>query len=297
MIPLQPFMNQFGVGYHTSKQGHCVYQNPSWPAISQNQSFLETWSQMSQPVIVIHVGSTSPFTASHTGIISPTSSSQDGDRLTTSASHVEYLQPTTTCHGGSTSPVTMIHIGITSPTSASHVGDMLLASAIHARRMSPATASHVGGIHMIEKPICIGRKPKFFYRLCKGDHLTHMCPATTMVQEAWSLHGDPSGFESSLVLQHSNPSLVDTMVMSMKYSANTTLILGGDLSLDHVVSHHVQPAVVSMQSSTDTTPIFWGDASLDHVVSHHIQPMVEKVVMSMQSLVDPTLLLESDKSK
>jgi hypothetical protein len=37
--------------------------------------------------------------------------------------------------------------------------------------------------------------------------------------------------------------------------------------------------------------------SLDHVVSHPIQPMVEEVVMSMQSSVDPTLLLESDKSK
>jgi hypothetical protein len=109
--------------------------------------------------------------------------------------------------------------------------------------------------------------------------------------------GGPSGSESSLVSQHSNPSLVDTMVMSMQYSADTTLLFWGDASLDLVVSHHVQPTVVSMQSSTDTTPIFGGDASLDLVVSHPIQPMVEEVVMSMQSSVDPTLLLESDKSK
>jgi hypothetical protein len=52
-----------------------------------------------------------------------------------------------------------------------------------------------------------------------------------------------------------------------------------------------------MQSSADTTPILGGDASLDLVVSHPIQPMVEEVVVSMQSSVDPTLLLESDKSK
>jgi hypothetical protein len=37
--------------------------------------------------------------------------------------------------------------------------------------------------------------------------------------------------------------------------------------------------------------------SLDHVVSHPLQPTVEEVVVSMQSSVDPTLLLESDQSK
>jgi hypothetical protein len=80
------------------------------------------------------------------------------------------------------------------------------------------------------------------------------------------LSDSPSGFESSLVSQHSNPSLVDSVVVPMQYSTDTTLILGGD-------------------------------ASLDHVVLHPVQPTVEEVVMLMQSLVDPTLLLESDKSK
>jgi hypothetical protein len=71
----------------------------------------------------------------------------------------------------------------------------------------------------------------------------------------------------------------------------------GDVSLDLVVSHLVQPTVVSMQSLTENTPIFWGDAPLDLVVSHPIQPMVEELVVSMQYSIDPTLLLESDKSK
>jgi hypothetical protein len=72
------------------------------------------------------------------------------------------------------------------------------------------------------------------------------------------------GFDSFLVSQHSNPSLVDTTVMPMKYSADTTLVLGSYVSLDHVVSH---------------------------------QPMIEEVVMSMKSSIDSTLLSESDKSK
>jgi hypothetical protein len=52
-----------------------------------------------------------------------------------------------------------------------------------------------------------------------------------------------------------------------------------------------------MQSSVDTTPILRSDVYLDHVVLHPIQPMVEEVFILMQSSVNPTLLLESDKSK
>jgi hypothetical protein len=74
-------------------------------------------------------------------------------------------------------------------------------------------------------------------------------------------------------------------------------MFGGDASLDLVVSHIVQPMFMSMQSSTDNTPIFWGDAPLDPVISHPIQPMVEEVVISMQYLIDTTILSESDKSK
>jgi hypothetical protein len=83
----------------------------------------------------------------------------------------------------------------------------------------------------------------------------------------------------------------------MKYSNDTPLPIGVDASLDLVVSHHVQPTVVSMQYLTTTTPTFGVDASLDLVVSHPIQPMIEEVVVLMKSLVDSTLLLESEKSK
>jgi hypothetical protein len=85
--------------------------------------------------------------------------------------------------------------------------------------------------------------------------------------------------------------------MLIKSSTDTSPMFGSDASLDLVVSHLAQPTIVLMQSSTDNTPIFWGDAPLDLVVSHPIQPMVEEVVISMQSLINPTLLLESEKSK
>jgi hypothetical protein len=131
-----------------------------------------------------------------------------------------------------------------------------------------------------------------------------------------------------MVSQHFVPSLVDTTVMLMQSSADTPFPLGVDVSFDLVVSHIVQPLVMSMQSSTDASPmfgvdapldlvvshlvqptvmsmqsstnnthVFWGDAPPNLVVLHPIQPMVEEVVVSMQYSIDPTLLLQSDKSK
>jgi hypothetical protein len=59
----------------------------------------------------------------------------------------------------------------------------------------------------------------------------------------------------------------------------------------------VDGVVMSMQYLADTTLVLGVDASLEHVVSHPIQPIVEEVVVPMQYSVDPTLLLESDKYK
>jgi hypothetical protein len=58
----------------------------------------------------------------------------------------------------------------------------------------------------------------------------------------------------------------------------------------------VDELVVMMQSSADPTPHLGGDVTVDHVVLQLIHLVVEKVVMPMQSSVDPTLLLESVKS-
>jgi hypothetical protein len=172
MMPLQPYINQFGVGYFLVGLVHGLYHNPSWPAISQNLSFLEPWSQMSKPTAA------SPVTTSHTGIISPTSSSHIGDWSKILASHVEDQKLATASHArgttlvtashtAHTSPTSASHVGDSSPTSASHVGYLLLASASYAGSMSPATRSHARGIHTIEKPKHIRHKPKFLCRLCK----------------------------------------------------------------------------------------------------------------------------------
>jgi hypothetical protein len=44
MMPIQPFMNQFGGRYYPTGQGHGIYQNPGWPTIPQHQYFLGAWA-------------------------------------------------------------------------------------------------------------------------------------------------------------------------------------------------------------------------------------------------------------
>jgi hypothetical protein len=55
----------------------------------------------------------------------------------------------------------------------------------------------------------------------------------------------------------------------------------------------------SCRCNIQPTPLLFlgGDSYLNHVVFHNIQPTIEEVVMLMQYSVDPTLLLESGKSK
>jgi hypothetical protein len=110
--------------------------------------------------------------------------------------------------------------------------------------MSPAIVNGVGGIRTVEKPRRVRHKPKFLCKICEGEHLTCLCPATIGITEEWSSPRGPSGSESSLVSQHSISPLIDMVVMSM-------------------------------QSSPDHSPIFEGDASPGLVVMHPIQPMVE----------------------
>jgi hypothetical protein len=102
---------------------------------------------------------------------------------------------------------------------------------------------------MIEKPRCIRHKPKFLCILCKGYHLTRMFPAIVMVQEAQSFSNIPSGSKSYLVSQDSNPSLVDTTVISMPSSVDTTLVFGSDILFKKWSCHF------NLQS---TPLLFWG---------------------------------------
>jgi hypothetical protein len=58
--------------------------------------------------------------------------------------------------------------------------------------------------------------------------------------------------------------------MLIQSSADPTLVLGGEVPLDHVVSQPIQllveKVVMPMQSSTDPTPLLGGEVPLDHVV-------------------------------
>jgi hypothetical protein len=261
MMPLQTSMDQLRGGYYPARQEHGGDQNPPWPTISQNQSFLGPWSQ-------IPITATGLVTASHTGIISPTSASHVGDWSITFASYVEDQQPVVVSRDGGITLVALSHPDIASPTPAHHVPT----SASHAENMSLAIVSDAGGVPMIEKPRRVRRKPKFFCRICEGDHLTHLFPATVAVPEAWSLPRGPLGSKSSLVSQYS---MVDTTVMPMQSSADTPLPLRVYAPLDLVILHHVQPAVMPMKYSADNPLPFGGDVSLDLVVPHPIQPTIK----------------------
>jgi hypothetical protein len=161
--------------------------------------------------------------------------------------------------------------------------------------VKPTTASHTGGINSIEKPRRIGRKPKFPCKLCKGDHLIHLCPGIPEVQILWSLSASSSDSEYFEVSSQSIQPLVEKVVIPMQSSVDPTPLLEGEVPLDLVVSHPIQPlvekVVMLMQSSTDPTSLLGGEVPLDHVVSQPIQPLVVKVVMPMQSSADPTPLL------
>jgi hypothetical protein len=122
-------------------------------------------------------------------------------------------------------------------------------------------------------------------------------PGFPEARRLWSLYAisfDSKYFEVSS--QYFQP-VVEKVVMSMQYLADPTLLLGGDVSLDHFVSQPIKlvvdKVVMSMQSLSDPTPLLGCYAPLYHVVSQPIQPVVEEVVVSMQYSVDPTLLLES----
>jgi hypothetical protein len=275
---------------------------------------------------------------------SPTSVSHVGDRSTTSASHVKDQHPASASYAGGThppstshargeSPFTASHTGNRSVASASHVIDPSLTFASHVGEVQPTTASHVGGINSVQKPRRIGRKLKFPCKICKGDHLTHLCPGIPEVQRLFSLSAssyDSKSFEVSsqsiqplvekvVMLMHSSVDptpllggevpldlvvsqpiqpLVEKVVMPMQSSVDPTLLLGGEVPLYLVVSQPIQPLVATvvmpMHSSADPTPLFGGEVPLDHVFLQPIQPWVVKVVMPIQSSVDPTPILGSE---
>jgi hypothetical protein len=184
------------------------------------------------------------------------------------------MHPPSSSHARGKSPVTSSHTGNRSAASASHVIDPSLTSASHVGYVKPTTIIHVVGINFVEKPRRLGCKPKFPCKLCKGDHLTHLCPGITEVQRLCSLSKSSSDSDSFEVSSQYFQTLVEKVVMSMHLSVDPIPLLGDEAPLDLVVSQPIQPLVekviMSMKSSADPTPLLRGEVPLDHVVS---QPM------------------------
>ena len=80
-------------------------------------------------------------------------------------------------------PTSLIQVGPSHPASSVHARGKLSSFADHVERKQLATSSHV---NTVEKTGCSKCKLKFPCKLCKGDHLTHQCPAIAEVQRVWS---------------------------------------------------------------------------------------------------------------
>ena len=152
---------------------------------------------------------------SHVGDRSSTSTSHVEDQHPASASYAKGTHPPFASHARGKSPATASDTSNRYVASASHVIDPSLTSASHVGDVQPTTASHAGGIDSVEKPRQIGRKSKFPCNLCKGDHLTHLCPGILEVQRLWSLSARSSDFESFEVSSQSIQPLVEKVVMLM----------------------------------------------------------------------------------
>jgi hypothetical protein len=202
---------------------------------------------------------TGPVTSNYSGAPSPTSTIHVGDGLMTFASHVENPLPFVVNHVGGITLVSTSHINVAFPTSIHHVGYESLTYSIHVESMSPAIVNNVGGI---EKPRRLKRKPKFLCRTYKGDHLTHLCPATIGIPEAWGSPKGPLDSEEFVVSPHPIPPFIDTAIISLQSSPE-----------------HPPPIV-----EVGVHPI--------PVIAHPLQPIIEEVVVPVQSLVNPTLLVE-----
>jgi hypothetical protein len=157
---------------------------------------------------------------------SPTSASHVGDRSTTSASHVEDQHPASASHSSGKNSPSASHVGGKHPITTSHTGNRYVASvghvidpsptsASHVGNVQPTTTSHDGGIDSIEKPRRIGHNPKFPCNICKGDHLTHLCPVILEVQRLWSLSARSYDSKSSQVSSQFIQALVEKVVMPM----------------------------------------------------------------------------------
>jgi hypothetical protein len=217
--------------------------------------------------------------------------------------------PTSASHVGNRSKTSAIHVEDQHPASTSYVGGTHLASASYARGKHPPSASHDGGKSPVPASHTGNRSVASTSHVIdpsptSASHVGDVKPITashvgginSIEKPRWIRHKPkfPCKLYKGDHLTHLCPGIPEVQRL-WSLSASSS-----DSESFEVSSQSIQPlvekVVMSMQSSVDPTPLLGGKVPLDHVVLQPIQPLVVKVVMSMQSLDDPTLLLGSDVS-
>ena len=99
--------------------------------------------------------------------------------------------------GGDQSNTTIYVRGMKQATN-SHSRGKKLASRSHTKEKSPTIVSQVVCTHTIKKAMKIGHKPNFPYKICKGYHLTHLCPSIIEVWRMWSQYQGTFFLESPI---------------------------------------------------------------------------------------------------
>jgi hypothetical protein len=182
--------------------------------------------------------------------------------------HTDAPSPTSTSHVRDGSTFSKNYVDILHPTFANYVGGTILFTQNHSRFTSPASIHHTRDESLspashIDKPRCLKHKPKFLCRTCEGSHLTRLCSVTTEIPEAWGSPRSSSNFEASLVSPHTTP---------------------------HLIALVIPPT----RSPPDLAFFFEGETTLAPITMHPLQPIIEEVATPVQSLVNPTLIEESD---
>jgi hypothetical protein len=183
-------------------------------------------------------------------------------------SHTGAPSKTSSSHVGDGSTLSTNYVDSLHPTSTNYVGGTILFTPSHNRVTSLASIHHLGDdfispTNYIKKPRCLRCKTKFLCRTCERNHLTRLCTVSSEIPEVLGSPKRPSDSETSLV----SPLTTSPLIASV---------------------------VAPPQSLPDLTSFFESESSPTPITMHPLQPIIEEVATTLQYLVNPTLLEESD---
>lgn len=98
----------------------------------------------------------------------------------------------------------------------------------------PSITSHVGCIDVDKIHRCRIFKLKFPCSLCKGYHITYLCPDISVVPRLWSESKYSSTTKPVMVSQQSTQPLVDEVVNTMQSLADPTPLFRVEVSTNKV---------------------------------------------------------------